>query len=427
MQTNKSVQQIINERVKLIEALDAEGIKRLMPDQLQTTVENEKQFLNAMANASLCDLLGIPEGNSHIMFDCVLPNHVGNHKKSAHIYTADNGIQFYKCFKCGKTYLANFLVEAIAKCSIQQAKDFISSVFNIDLFESEWLKNLKNMYDNNIERLILGDVKALAPTAYNYVRHDLAFLLIMNTLAKYHADPESITVDELPIFHASKNKITEKLTRYKLENDSVMSFGLNHNTVNKKIQNCNIVGFIKKLSIDQLPEGVQQSVLDYKKSSGYSKHTNVFCIPEYSASNLEMIESRSKQLKESHYTKRAASKEYILRSFGNPASKELYPQENMSLSEQSEQLTCMIQIMIQTAIKLEGYCTERMIIDSLGINEDMARDQIKRSLPQLLQLNSWQRIRCNKELKAKFQMDSSIKGYPFLIVAKSAFVDAGCI
>lgn len=419
MKNDESVQLTINERVKLIEALDTEKIRKLMPNQPQQIVENEKQFLNAMAKANLFDLLGIPDGENDIMFNCVLPSHVGDHENSAHIYTSDDGLQFYKCFKCGKTYLTNYLVEAIAKCTIQQAKDFISDVFNIELIESEWLKNIKTMYDNNIERLCLGDVKALAPTAYNYARYDVPFLIVMNIMAKYHADPENITVDGLPIFFASRNKVAEELSSYWHRNGSAKYLGVNHNTVNKKIQNCNIVGFINKLAIEQMPEDLRQDILDFKRCNGYGRHTNVFCIPEYNASNLEKIEEHSKRLKDSHYTKSGASKEYILRSFGTSETRRLYPQDSMEVSEQSQQLTLTIQKMIQTAISVEGYCTERMIIDSLDISEDIAKVQIKRSLPQLLKQNNWQRIRCNKELKQRFQMDSSIKGYPFLIIANN--------
>jgi hypothetical protein len=418
VQDRQHAQQPVNKenlarRLALIKALDAEGIKALIPEQPHTIAQNDAQFLQLLKEVRLTDLLGVRAGQT---FNCILPEH-GDSTPSANISIGKDGLQWYKCFGCEANYLANYLIEVVAGCTIQEAKDFLGAVFNIELRKSDWLIAIEQMYENNKERLLF-DLKDNCPTAYGYVRNDIPALIVMHDLAKKHASGEHIALNGYPVFYAGRRQIAMKLEPHRYKDDSGKYIELQDKKYSKKVNNINALGFVQKLELNQLPSARQADIKQYQDNNGYSKHINPWIIPEYNATNLRQIEQKAKRLKANHYTKQGLSKEYMQRTFEDAEAKRLYPQESTYINPEHNELTLAIGDAIQAEIEAKGYSTEKPIIEKLKTLEGQyaykVQTQIKRSLPQLLDTFGWKRVKCNAELKAQYNVDSA--GWPYIII-----------
>ena len=67
-------------------------------------------------------------------------------------------------------------------------------------------------------------------------------------------------------------------------------------------------------------------------------------------------------------------------------------------------------------INIKNYVVEKEVVEGLKTEygKTLSLIQLKRSLQEILDLCNFERIRCNKEIKEKYSVDS--KGYPFIIV-----------
>lgn len=396
----------LNERIELIKILDAESIKKLIPPQMQITVDDDKRFLEAIRKIDLCTLMDVQPKKT---FNCVLTN--CKNTKEANIYIDDSKMHYYKCFSCGKTYLANNFVQNFADCTEQQANEFLANIFNIKLEKSEWRLKIENVYDNNINKLLSGHIRKTAPTAYNYIRHDIPAIIVFNELAKHHAR-EDILYNGYPVFFVSRVYLAQKMSEYAVKTKKFI--GTSSHAINKKIQNANILGFIQKHDIGGLPQLTRDEILGYAKSRGYNKHTNIYTIIEYSDKKLKDIENRALLLKHNDYTKRGCSFEYILRTFGEQEAKRLFPQSQYGLSVKSQDLTNNIQQIIKLAISTQKYCTEQIVMENLSAGGEKTKTQIKRCIRQLLSKNKWKKIKSNMKIKEEYKVEA--KGYPIIII-----------
>jgi hypothetical protein len=107
----------------------------------KTPLHSEQEIYDYINSIDIHTFLGINEGE---MINCILPDHKDN-TPSAHIYTTDSGTQVYKCFGCDKARTIIGLVEELAHCKRHDAINFIKKVYNIELVQSDWVKEQKEL------------------------------------------------------------------------------------------------------------------------------------------------------------------------------------------------------------------------------------------------------------------------------------------
>jgi hypothetical protein len=142
------------------------------------------------------------------------------------------------------------------------------------------------------------------------------------------------------------------------------------------------------------------------------------------------IEEQGQKWKDNNYSMKGLSREMFYRAEGKEIADKLYPQYkkvydrnskkviDRTTTDKSNYRTIEIVKIIFTFLENKSYVTENEVIQELlkgnTITKTEAGKQLKKSLQEILLSYDLKRIRCNKEIKEQYNVDT--EGYPFLIV-----------
>lgn len=339
---------------------------------------------------------------------CILPNH-DDSSPSAHIYTNENGVQFYKCFGCDTARNIIGITEHLSGCKRSEAIEFIKAVYDLELVESEWTQQQKQLMLDCANYLDSDEFQIEFPDLYKSIRtrkhHIKLMLLHFSEMVN-----EDMQIDGKPFFFASYPKLMEICDikkRAKLS-QSLTLFALLH--------------MIEKLPEDKIPEKELTKAKSIAAKYGLKKITNFYAFEEYGVNSFTESEKKALYLKENNVSLKGLSRELVLTSFGIDEANRVYPQykfENeRGTSEKSDIHTAHIVECIMHCIENKGYATERDIVAMLGSQYNFLTTevQIKKRLQEILVTYELERVRANKETKAQYNVVSD--GYPFIIVRK---------
>lgn len=337
---------------------------------------------------------------------CILPDH-NDSNPSAHIYTNSNGIQFYKCFGCGKARPIIEITEELAGCTRSQAIEFIKEVYGLELVESEWVQKHKQLIIDSANYLDSDEFENSFPEMNKLIRtrkNDIKALLL-HFSEKVNEDMQ---IDGKPFFFGSYPtlmKICGTANDHKLA-QSLALFSL--------------LNLIEKLPDCKIPTKEYNKAKHIAAKYGLKKITNFYSFEEYGVGKFNGSEEKAKILKENHISLKGLSREWVLRTYGIEEANRVYPQyryENKKgVSEKSNIHTEDITICLLNLIDTRGYAKENEIIFMLNdkYNKTATEVQIKKSLQEILNSYDLIRVRANKELKAKYNIEES--GYPCIII-----------
>lgn len=370
---------------------------------LHTKCLTAKQVYDTINSINMYDFLGI---NTEF-FKCILPEHNDN-TPSAHIYTAEDGTQLYKCFGCqnNKGITLVTLITRLNKCSRTEAINFIKAVYNIELLQSEWQKEQIEILQNIKNYIFSEEFEYEYPALYKRISSKLSQLNALIDIAIRNVYDDN-SYNNKPVFFCGQQELKKVFNTSSAEN------------VSKAIGLFAILNLIEKLSENKIPEKMLNKAKHIAATAGHKKIANHYIINDFGY-DLVKSEEIAVKLAENNFTLKGLSREWVLRTFGVEMANKIYPQytfENAKgTSKKSDKRTDNIVKVIFALIDDKGYATEKDIIRLLQrkYGKTKTEIQIKRSLQEILDSYDLKRIRTDKETKEKLGIQA--KGYPFIIV-----------
>lgn len=380
------------------------------------TFKNNQEFYDYIfKEINIYDLLEIKNPSS---FRCLFHDD-GN--PSANIFQNQEGYWIYHCFGCGVSYNLLSIIEKIGKFkSRPKAYKFIRQIFNLEIQETEWQKEQKEIILDNLRVINNGELEEYYPQTYKNIKRNLKYLLQLHMVALDNIYNEKLTdTDENVVFYISNRYLCKML-------------GMSENS-GKEISKKNALfayhKLINKLDRDEIPEEMllRALAINTNKEIKNSKLINFYSIPSYTTNLLEQVEVQSINWKENNYTMQGLSREMLFRGEGKEIADWIYPQyKNITIkgkeverttSEYSDNFTLLISKILIDLIDKNGYAMENDIIKNIEVNQGFTKTQIKKSLKEILDLYNLKRIHCNKQVKEKYNVKSN--GYPFIIVKEN--------
>ena len=404
-----------NYNIKAIRNRDAKYLKNKINNS-HTILENNQAFFDYIFTYDLGKLLEI---SYPISFRCIF--HDDNHP-SAGIFQNDEGHYFYHCFGCGVSYNIINIIEMLGNFkSRPKAYKFIREIFNLEIQETEWQKEQKEILIENLKTLTNGELKENCPIAYNNISRNIKYLQQLLLIAIDNVYDEKLTDNEdNVIFYASTRFICEQL---KMSPQSAKE-------VSKKNVLFQYHELLNKLDDEEIPENMlkRSQAIGANKEIKNQKHINYYSIPSYTTNSFKDIERQGVNWKNNNYTMKGLSREMFYRTEGLDVANKLYPQYKQIYSKEQKQVidrtttkssdnrTSKIVKYIFDLIISKGYATENDIIKMMNTeySKTLSAMQIKKSLQEILQGYDLKRIRANKQIKEQYGIIGN--GYPFLIV-----------
>ena len=398
-------------------ALKIEAIKSLNVDVMRTILninissngtifKSQKELYNYINSIDLSEYLGI---NGYVK--CILPEHDDN-EPSAHIYTTNSGTQVYKCFGCNKCFTIIGITEKLAGCKRSEAIEFIKSVYNLQLVQSDWVKQQQQIMIDSANYLDTEEFKTEFPVLSTIIRtRKLHIQKMLMHFTQYVSD--NLRVDNKPLFFGSYKTLMEVC-------------GINpnkRNIISQSITLFTLLNMLNKVELKDIPEKELNKAKSISAKYGFKKLTNFYSFEEYGVNSLANSEEIAKTLKANNYSLKGLSREYILRTFGMDLANKVYPQykyENKKgTTKKSDERTLQIVECLFYCIEQKGYATEKEIIYMLSnkYKYQTTEIQIKRSLQEILVSYELVKVRANKTNKAKYHIENDkLTGQTFIIV-----------
>lgn len=360
-------------------------------------VSNRNEMYKTIGHIDLIEFLGLDSDR----FNCIF--HEDNNP-SAGIFIGNDGNYIYKCFgsSCGFVGGIIRIVERLAKCNKPKAINFIKSVYGIELIESDWQKEQKEILQANIDYLLSNQMQEEYPELYKRIKNYIPLLVVLHNIAMNNVKDENIIDSEDVTFFSSLSNIMNELQS-------------NNHNVTDRINLFALLELIKKLDITEIPEHLLNRAKHEAAKKKQNYLVNFYSIPSYSDEKLNDADDMARLFIEKNMTMKGWSRELLLRTFGKAVADKVYPQfKNIGISESSYKFEKKFTELLLDIINKQGYATEKQCLDILEGYKGLNHVRMKRVLQEVIEKHDLKRIRCNKEIKEKFKVDS--EGYPFIIV-----------
>lgn len=398
--------------IKAIGERNAEYLKDKINNPHIIFSNNQEFYDYIFKNINLYELLEIKNPSS---FRCLFHDD-GN--PSANIFQNENGYWIYHCFGCGVSYNLLGVIEKIGGFkSRPKAYKFIREIFNLEIQETEWQKEQKEIIWDNLRFINNGDLEEFYPQTYKNIKRNLKYLLQLHMVALDNVYDERLTDDDDNVAFFISNKYLLKM------------LGMSENS-SKEISKKNALfayhKLINKLSTEEIPEEMLSRALaiNVNKENKNNKLISFYSIPSYTVNLLDEAEKQGVQWKENNYTMQGLSREMLYRGEGKEVADRIYPQYkkitlkgeeiDRTTSNTSNDFTILISQIIMELIKEKGYVLESEVINRIDYHKKFTKTQIKKSLKEILDSYALKRIHCNKQIKEQYNVKSN--GYPFIIV-----------
>lgn len=342
------------------------------------------------------------------------------------MFQNEEGTYIYHCFGCGVSYNIINLIEVLGNFkSRPQAYKFIREIFNLEIQETEWQKEQKEILQENRRILLNGELEKNCPQAYKNIKRNIKYLIQLLLIAEDNVCSEKFTdKNNNVVFFASNTFICNKL--HMSENSSI--------EISKKNTLFAYHGLLNKVDDTEVNEEMlkRSKAIGANKENKKEKHINYYSIPSYTTNLFPFIEQQGQKWKNNNYTMKGLSREMFYRAEGESVANWLYPQYKevynkeikkvvpRTTTEISDIRTNKIVKIIFNILETREYVLEKEIIEELiadgevNLTKSEAEKQLKKSIQEILLSYDLKRIRCNKEIKKLYNVDA--EGYPFIIV-----------
>lgn len=410
---SKKYQSFQNQNVKAIKEHDVEYLRSVLAHE-PIEFETKNEFWDYIyTELDIAELIDIDNPSS---FCCVLHD---DHNPSASIFTTKNGIQKYKCFSENLTLNIKQLIEMLGNFKSEyKAVQFIMDIYNLSVKESQWSIEQRENIDMMINNITLNKFKELCPQADKNIKYAKDTFLMMLSIARNNIYSEKFSNNDGKIvFYVTNKKLAECLGK-----------GNNQKKIDKISKYVKMLIYhdlIRILDDDKIPKELLNKAL--KLTNGKRNHVNFYAIPSWVIQQLKTIEDNGIRWKEKGYRIGGVSFDMFYRSEGFDVAASLYPQYkkkkneygeivNRTTTQASDERTMKIADVILNYIQQKGYCTEKEVIYTLGnqYRYEVTETQIKRCLNEIMDSYGLKKVKANKSMKEKYNIQSN--GYPYIII-----------
>jgi len=413
-----------------IKAISNRNIKYLKDKLNNTPIEfnNDAEFWYYVYRINMAELLELKHPKS---FRCLFHD---DNKPSASVYQNEDGVWLYKCHsKCkmpnGNPLTLNNkqLIEKLGNFKSEyKAIKFIKDIYNLSIKETEWSIEQKANLDSIIYKLDMNIFSELCPQTNKNIRYVKELFSVMVHIAKDNVYGENYTNSDGDIvFFVSLTDLAKQ-----------MNVSLNHiNRISQRLSVLIYHDLVRKLDDEKIPEMMLKKAQAISIDKKYPKRVNFYAIPSWILEHLSNVEIQGVKWKNNGYTVKGASYEMYYRGEGLEVAQNIYPQhkkvkekeidfetgeiseviKDRTTSKISNERVDNIVKSIDIIINRKGYTTEKeiMIYLSREYMWEITEIQLRKMRGQLEKLG-YKRIRANKEIKDKYNIDSL--GYPSIIV-----------
>ncbi len=400
---------------EMLVALKSRNIRYLR--EHVTTVDAElasqEEFVHFINyDLDLAELLGV-ETNP---FSCVFHD---DHNASASVFRTGNnrGVTVYKCHAdCLGNGSVLSVTEVVSKLTglklFRETYIFIKKIYGITIKTTDWSVQQKDniqLIRNEIQRDKYGNSQFSidCPDAAKVLKHAMCIYMVMLWIAEQAIYPEK-ELNGNVIFYASVRQIAEMVRK---KNISV---------VQRYIKALAYFGLLRILDDSEVPKSFLNAAVSTRIRKGRNQRVAFYEIPVW---DFDTIRQRSISWKENHYRIGGMSYEMLVRGDGYDVAAEVFPQFKNKTNEhtgeivqrkptaRSNRITERLTDKIIGQIQQKGYCLLAEMHTTWG-----EKEQLLKSLGEILTSNNLTRVRCNKQLKERYDIES--KGYPMIIIPK---------
>lgn len=360
-------------------------------------VTNRNELYQAIGKIDLAEFLGLDSYN----FKCVFHD---DKNASASIFIGDDGKYIYKCHSASCGFVGGIvrIVERLAKCNKPTAINFIKAVYGIELQESEWQKQQKEILQANIDYLLSDQMEYEYPELYKRIKNYIPLLVCLHNIAMNNVKDENIIDTEDVAFFTSIRNIMKEV--------NTSSFH-----ISDKINLFAFLELINKLDPSQIPEHLLGRAKWEAEKKKQKYLVSFYSIPSYSDEKLNNADEMAKLFKEKNMTMKGWSRELLLRTFGKEVANRVYPQfKDVGISKSSYKFEKAFTEVLFYLIEKQGYATEQQCIKHLKGYKELNHVRVKRILQDVLDKYDLKRVRANKEIKKQYGITGN--GYPFIII-----------
>lgn len=360
-------------------------------------VTNRNELYQAIGQINLIEFLGLDSN----YFRCIFHD---DNNASASIFIGNDGNYIYKCHSSSCGFVGGIIriVERLAKCNKPKAINFIKAVYGIELQESEWQKEQKEILQANIDYLLSNQMQKEYPELYKRIKNYTPILVVLHNIAMNNVKDENISDSEDVVFFSSLSSIKEE-------------YQSNSGKVSDRINLFAFLELINKLDSSQIPEHLLNKAKHEAAKKKQRYLVNYYSIPSYSDENLNTADGLAKLFLEKNMTMKGWSRELLLRTFGKEIADKVYPQfKEVAISESSYKFEKEFSEILFYLIANQGYATEKQCLEILDGYKEVNHVRMKRMLQEVMEKYDFKRIRANKQIKEQYGITSN--GYPFIIV-----------
>lgn len=391
--------------IELIRRKDIESLQKILkPDKV--IFNNHEEVYDYLKKQDLYKFLGLSDNN----FCCIFHN--DNNPSSGIIVNNETGHYIYSCLSESCTFGKGTIIKCVQRiigCNRIQALRFLRKVYNIEYYETEWQKEMREMLNDNISYLVSDEFKDENPELYSIIYRYIGDLNLLHNLAIKYMPSEKYNKEQVEaLFFAS------------LRHLSKITGNSDHKQWGRKIALFVYLGLMFKLKENEIPEillkQAKRELMNNKSNNNIDsmKLISFFTIPSYSDENMLFSKEKAKIYKEKGLTMRGMSREMILRACGEDEANRVFPQfKDMKLSERSHDNVKEIEDVALSLIEQKGYVTEKEIVEYIGKSKFYTTTQIKKMIGEFIDKYCLHRKKLNKTLKDKFNYEG--KGYPYII------------
>jgi hypothetical protein len=376
--------------------------------------DNKEDFWHyVFHNLDIAELLEVDNPKS---FNCIF--HEDNNP-SASIFTTNENVQVYKCFSdCHPVMNIKQVIEAIGGFNSEyKAINFLKSIYNLSIAESQRSTEQKENLDNIIKEINLNNFANLCPQADKNNRFTKSLFLILLEIAKENIFSENYcNSNGEVVFFTSYNKLA-KLT----------GTAQNHlNRIGARIKILAYHNLIRQLPDEEIPPKMLEKAYKIANENGHQR-VEFYSIPSWVIEHLKVIEEKAELWKKNGYTTKGVSFEMFYRTEGLETAQRLYPTYKYthdlsgmkiarSTTKASDDRTIILSEILLELLEAKGYATEKEVISYLAdiYKKYIAEKQLKKSLAEIMDMYGLTKIRASNELKETYNIKSS--GYPYIII-----------
>lgn len=369
-------------------------------------------------------------------FHCLLHN---DSQPSASIFRDDKtGNYMYKCHSdsCGFTGNIVRVTERLTRMRRVEAFKYLCKYYNVNIVESEWQKQQKEIMDHNIHMLSSEWFKDEHPELYKRIKRYIPLLIMMNLLSKQYIGTNTLREVEKNIFSASKkylSQMAKELSEVIAEDYRELEYtkiNSDIKEISKRVDLFAFLGLINKIHMNDLPKELYQiAVIEREKKLKKRRDVNFqnnYSIPEYDDQLMTSANHKADEFKRSNMSMIGFGREMVTRGIGREEADKVYPMlSKLELSKKSDEISEYIKKKFLDEIENKGWVTEGEILDELvrenlektdGMVKGRTRNEknIKKSLNELIEGYGLRRERLNKKLKSKLGINEEVSGYPYV-------------